>query len=193
MRLILFGLVALIASTAEAVASPACSGPWIPTYRSPPGCPLIVVERNPAATPPAVEVWRNGELVADATADIVTTQIYLDVDYYGLTCDGTSELAYVQSEPFVHHSIEVSNAQPGDEVVLDQGTVQIDAPGPCYVVSLPNVECYATQTADCTEPEGDDAKLEVGCSTSNGATGLPWLLSIGALLIRRRTQKRQGS
>ena len=95
MRLILFALVALVAGTAEAVASPACSGPWMPTYRSPQGCPLIVVERDASTLPPTVEVWRDGQLATDTTAQIVTTQIHLDVDYRGLDCDGTSSEIHV--------------------------------------------------------------------------------------------------
>jgi hypothetical protein len=191
MRSILLAAVAVFASTADAVASPACSGPWVPTYRSPPACPLILVERNAVATPPSVEVWRNGELVTDATAAIVTTPIYLDVDYYATSCDGfSSELEYVTSEPFVHHSIEVNNTQPGDEVVINgawvSSTALIEAPGPCYVTDLPRPECYATQTANC-EDEDTEQDIELsGCSTSHGGAGLPLVLAIAACLRRRR-------
>ncbi len=185
MRLVLLAALALISTTADATASPACFGPWIPTYRSPPGCPLVLVERDPTGVPPIVEVRRNGELVPDAMVDIVSTQIHLDVDYYGVSCDGTSEVDYVQSEPFVHHSIEITNTQPGDQVVFDQfsGTALIEEAGPCYVIGLPNPECHATQTEHCPEPAGDELG---GCSTSHGSAGLPILLALAALRRRRR-------
>jgi MYXO-CTERM domain-containing protein len=189
MRLVLIALVALVASTAEAVASPACSGPWIVTYRSPVGCPLILVERDASALPPTVEVWRDGQLVTDATAQVVTTPIHLDVEYWGVDCDSSSRIQYVQAEPSVHHSIELTGTQAGDQVLLDgYAAAEIEIPATCYVVDLPHPECYATQSTECPMPEepAEDLDIDVGCSASHGSAGLPLLLALGAIVRRRR-------
>jgi len=188
MRLVLLAVLALVTTTVEAVASPACGGPWVPTYRSPQGCPLIMVERAPGSGPLTIEVWRNAERVEDAVADVVTTPIYLDVEYYGDSCDGQYELQDVQAEPFTHYEIKLTNTQPGDVVTFDPywSSAEIEPAGPCYVVDLPHPECYATQTV-CPPPPEHGGGFEIsGCSTSTGSAGLPLLLAFAALLRRRR-------
>ena len=157
------------------------------TYTAPTGCPMIVVERGDIGEvlPAAVEVWRNGERV-DATADIASTEIYLDVDYYD-TCGTTYGVAYVQSERFVHHRIDVSGSQPGDEVVLDHiGTVLIQEAAPCPIVPAPRPECYATRTTPCPELDEHADRSGLGCRTSHGSTGLPIMLALAAMVFRRR-------
>ncbi|HEY5928615.1 MAG TPA: hypothetical protein VIV11_43315 [Kofleriaceae bacterium] len=202
MRLVSIAALALLAYPVDALASPACSGPWLPSAALA-GCPFVVVEREGYAEPLTTELLRNGEVVADAQIEIIATKVYLDVDYYDITC-GTYDVQYVQSEPFVHYSIDALDAQPGDEVVMSgvygYGTVRVlvQDHAQCPVVPLPSVECYATQsTEDCPGDEiedppkdevDEDLDIDVGCSTSRGVAGLPILLVLGALVRRRRLQ-----
>ena len=197
MRAVLLVAFALAVSPADALASPACSGPWYASYGIT-GCPFEVVQRDGYAGPVTAELHRNGEVVADAVVEIVMTNLYLDVDYYDITC-GTYDVQYVQSEPFVHYSIGAPGAQSGDEVVITglwpygDTRVLLQDGGQCPVLWQPNPECYAT-TNECPSdpiedpPEDDDGDLDigVGCSTSHGSAGLPLLLALAALLRRRR-------
>ena len=183
--------VAVLAFPIDSFASPACSGPWGPATSAPVGCPLTMVDRD--GLPPTVEVWRNGERV-DVTANVVSTNISLDVEYFDVVCF-QAETTHVQSEQFVHHQIELTGTQAGDEVVMDGSTVLLGEAAACPVMALPMPECNgARMPCEDPEPEGtDDIHIDhFACSARSGSASLPLALALAlGAAVRRRRRRRQ--
>jgi hypothetical protein len=191
MNRLVFLVATLVAARAHAST---CYINSVSTTRDPPlGCPVTIYmqEGSPA---PELSARRDGEYV-QLTTTATTEETTLDVRYTNYACDGGILDDYVVEGNYTKYTLQLTDAQVGDDLGADIGTVQ--EAGPCAAEpEPPALYCtglnsgYPCDPPDDDQPppppENDEPDDSAGCQAGAGSSGVWLALVLGAMLGIRR-------
>jgi len=186
-------LALLLAASAREASANQCTSlrPPLPYGELPLGCPLVVY-MNPfvSQTPPHVQVERGG-FVDELEATMSVETVELDV-WYETIDEICVEWSGTKREPYERYTIDMGNAELGDRVFLEAGSVTI-VPAAACPADAPVLYCRdPIQDYTACEPIDHDPHAGhdhgTGCSTGGGVE----FALVGLLLgLRRRAISRR--